>query len=73
MFESILKIIGLISTILIPILLFSLNRKNEKLRMIQNKVSDKKYETYVEFYSLFFDISVFSFPMSFLIKINNST
>ena len=40
----------------IAILLFVLQRKNEQLKIIKEKVSDKKYEAYNNVLTIFFDI-----------------
>lgn len=45
---------GLSATV--AILLFIIRQKNEQLHLIQSKVSDKKYETYNEVLSIFFDL-----------------
>jgi hypothetical protein len=41
---------------IIAILLFLLQRKNEQLKIIKEKISDKKYESYNEVLTIFFDI-----------------
>lgn len=45
---------GLSATV--AVLLFIIRQKNEQLQLIQSKVSDKKFETYSEVLSIFFDV-----------------
>jgi|AntRauTorckE6833_2_1112554.scaffolds.fasta_scaffold24236_2 hypothetical protein len=41
---------------IVAILLFILQRKNEQLKIIKEKISDKKYEAYNEVLTIFFDL-----------------
>ena len=41
---------------IVAILLFILERKNEQLKIIKEKISDKKYEAYNEVLTIFFDL-----------------
>lgn len=54
--ENIVTIIAAGLSGLVAILLFLLQRKNEQLKIIKEKISDKKYEAYNEVLSIFFDL-----------------
>ncbi|MDP3443005.1 MAG: hypothetical protein Q8T08_09125 [Ignavibacteria bacterium] len=54
--ENIVTIIAAGLSGIIAILLFLLQRKNEQLKIVKEKISDKKYEAYNEVLSIFFDL-----------------
>lgn len=54
--ENIVTIIATGLSGIIAILLFLLQRKNEQLKIVKEKISDKKYEAYNEVLSIFFDL-----------------
>jgi hypothetical protein len=54
--ENIVTIIAAGLSGIVAILLFILQRKNEQLKIIKEKISDKKYEAYNEVLSIFFDL-----------------
>lgn len=54
--ENIVTIIAAGLSGIVAILLFILQRKNEKLKIIKEKISDKKYEAYNDVLSIFFDL-----------------
>lgn len=50
------SVIAAILTGVVAVLLFVLQRKNEQLQIIKEKISDKKYEAYNNVLSIFFDL-----------------
>jgi hypothetical protein len=54
--DNIVTIIAAGLSGIVAILLFILQRKNEQLKIIKEKISDKKYEAYNEVLSIFFDL-----------------
>lgn len=54
--ENIVTIIAAGLSGIVAVLLFILQRKNEQLKIIKEKISDKKYEAYNEVLSIFFDL-----------------
>ena len=54
--ENIVTIIAAGLSGIVAILLFLLQRKNEQLKIVKEKISDKKYEAYNQVLSIFFDL-----------------
>ena len=54
--ESIVTILAAGLSATVAILLFVLQHKNEQLKIIKEKVSEKKYEAYNEVLTIFFDV-----------------
>lgn len=54
--ENIVTIIAAGLSGIVAILLFLLQRKNEQLKIVKEKISDKKYEAYSQVLTIFFDL-----------------
>ena len=54
--ENIVTIIAAGLSGIVAILLFILQRKNEQLKIVKEKISDKKYEAYNQVLTIFFDL-----------------
>lgn len=54
--ELVFKIITGILSLAVPFLLYRIQRQNEEIKTIKEKLSDKKYQSYTDIFDLFFKI-----------------